>query len=88
MSFKKHTKNFLFAKKYLQNLTCESIILSIQALKRVGYPSSLLKKCFVVPSKVIYWLRKHFKTLLHLLMTSRAVVSGHAILEQLLTKSG
>ena len=53
MSFKKYSKNVLFAKKHTQNLTFESVVLSIQILKKARYPSSLVKKCFVVFSQLI-----------------------------------
>ena len=63
MFFKKNLKKYLFAKKYLQNLTSESIILAIEGLQEAGYPSSLLK-CFVVFAQFICSLREHFKHLL------------------------
>ena len=46
MYLSRSSKRNLFAKKHIQNLTFESIGLSIQDLKRVEYPSWLIKKCF------------------------------------------
>ena len=37
MSFKELSKNFLFTKKPIQNLTFESIVLSIQGVKKGRY---------------------------------------------------
>ena len=44
--FRKHNINFLFAKKHVQNLTFESLALSIKVLEKVRYPSSLMKNVF------------------------------------------
>ena len=33
----RNSKNFLYAKKHIQNLTFQSVVLSIQGLKKVQY---------------------------------------------------
>ena len=64
--FRKHSISFVFAKKHIQNLTFESVALSIQVMKKVRYPSSLIKKCFVLFSQVnCLQLLEFFEQLLH-----------------------
>ena len=53
MNLKKYIKDVLFAKKHIQNLTFQSVVLSIQGTKKYGIDrSSLMKKSSAVFSLV------------------------------------